>query len=78
MLGEKASYKASAFLYFSVTFTIIGFAIVSLVQGIRMQFSGNTPFALALYISAPLLVFASYMSFQKAYYKLRVLSMARR
>jgi hypothetical protein len=75
--SAKTEYKLSAIIYFMIAFVLVGFAIVSLVQGVKTQFAGDTLFGFALYIATPLLVFVSYLSYQKAHYKLHVLAMAR-
>ncbi|MCX6799023.1 MAG: hypothetical protein NTW59_02935 [Candidatus Diapherotrites archaeon] len=77
LLSEITKYKISASLYFILTFTIIGFSIVSLVQGFVNQFDGKTTLAFAYYFATPLLVFVSYIAYMKAHYKLRVIAMAR-
>ena len=75
MLSEgKFRYKALAVIYFGVTFTLVGFAIVSLVQGIKLQFAENIAESLAFYVVTPLLVFVSYLSYKKAHYKIEVLA----
>ena len=77
LFGQKTEYKFSAIAHFVITFVIIGFAIVSLVHGIKVQFSGNTLLGFLFYFVAPLLVFISYLTYKKAHYKLRVLALAR-
>ncbi len=74
---QKAGYKLSALIHFLATFLLVSFSIIALVQGIKLQFSGDTYFAITLYFATPLMVYVSFLSFQKAHYKLRVLAMAR-
>jgi hypothetical protein len=74
---QKAGYKLSALAHFLVTFLLVSFSIISLVQGIKLQFAGDTYFAITLYFATPLMVYISFLSFQKAHYKLRILAMAR-
>jgi len=76
-VAAKYEYKLSAAFHFILTFSLVGFAIVSLVQGVKMQFAGDTLMGFALYFTAPLLVFVSYLTYTKAHYKLRVLALAR-
>ncbi len=76
LIGAKTEYKFSAIFHFVMTFTLVGFAIVSLVNGIKLQFEGETIMGFLFYIATPLLVFVSYLTYQKAHYKLRVLAMA--
>lgn len=75
--NPNTEYKLLAVLYFFIAFLLVGFAIVSLVQGIKTQIAGDTMLGFALYFATPLLVFVSYLSYQKAHYKLHVLAMAR-
>ncbi len=75
-LGAKTEYKISAILHFVITFSLVGFAIVSLVRGIQVQFAGDTVIGFMFYFAAPLMVFVSYLTYKKAHYKLKVLAMA--
>ena len=77
VMGEKISYKFSIALHFVLTFLLVSFSIVALVQGIRMQFAGETALGLAFYFTMPLLVFVSYLAYRKAHYQLGVLAMSR-
>jgi len=77
-INDKLEYNASAALYFLITFTLVGFAIVALVNGIKVQFDGDTMLGFLFYFSAPLLIFVSYLTYQKAHYKLRVIALARK
>ena len=77
-ITDKIEYKSLAALYFIITFTFVGFAIVSLVNGIKVQFEGDTLLGFLFYFSAPLLIFVSYLTYQKAHYKLRVIALARK
>ncbi len=77
-ITDKIEYKSLAVLYFIITFTFVGFAIVSLVHGIKVQFEGNTLLGFLLYFAAPLLIFISYLTYQKAHYKLRIIALARK
>ena len=70
----KTVYKLSVAVHFVITFLLIAFSIVSLVQGIKVHFEGNTFLALGFYIATPLMVFVSFLSYQKAHYKLKVLA----
>jgi hypothetical protein len=75
--SDKIEYNALAALYFLITFVLVGFAIVSLVNGIKLQFAGETLLGFLFYFAAPLLIFVSYLTYQKAHYKLRVIALAR-
>jgi len=55
----------------------VGFAIVALVNGIKVQVDGNIFLGFLFYFAAPLLIFVSYLAYQKAHYKLRVIALAR-
>ncbi|MBN2067585.1 MAG: hypothetical protein JW744_03910 [Candidatus Diapherotrites archaeon] len=77
-LIENLDYKIMAVAYFVATFVLIGISIVALVQGIMSQAGANLVGALLYYAATPLLIMASYMTFHKGYYKLRVLAMARK
>lgn len=74
---DTLEYNFLAAAYFVITFTLIGFAMVAVVQGIKLQFSGETLPGFLFYFAAPLMVFASYLSYQKAHYKLNVIALAR-
>ncbi len=76
-MKAKLEYKVLATIYFIVTFILIGFAIVSLVQGFVSQVAGGTIVALLYYVVTPFLVMGSYLTFNKGYYKLRVIAMSR-
>ena len=76
-ITDKIEYKTLSALYFVITFTFVGFAIVALVNGIKIQFEGATLFGFLFYFAAPLLIFVSYLTYQKAHYKLRVIALAR-
>ena len=77
-LNDKIEYNAMAAMHFIITFTLVGFAIVALVNGIKVQFDGNILLGFLFYFAAPLLIFVSYLTYQKAHYKLRVISLARK
>jgi hypothetical protein len=76
-LKPKVEYNLFATLYFVSTFILVGFSIVTLVQGFFIQANGSMLIALAYYAATPLMIFASYFTFSKGYYKLRVLALAR-
>ena len=73
---DNIEYNFLAALYFLITFTLIGFAMVAIVQGIKFQFGGETLIGFLFYFAAPLLIFVSYLSYQKAHYKLNVIALA--
>jgi hypothetical protein len=73
-MDSTTKYKVSAAFYFIITLFLVGFAIVSLVQGIRMQFVEDLVQAFMFYIVTLLLVFVSYVSYRKAHHKFFVLS----
>ncbi len=77
VLGTKTEYKISSVVHFLITFTLVGFAIVSLVQGIKVQFGGDTALGFMFYFATPLIIFVSYLAYKKAHYKLKVLALAR-
>ena len=70
-------YKFWSAVYFIIAFCLIGFAIVSLVQGLTSQFEGEMPAAFVFYFITPFLVFISYLAYMKAHIKLRVVAMAK-
>lgn len=74
---DKIEYNVLAAVYFIITFTLVGFAMVAVVQGIKLQFGGETITGFLFYFAAPLLIFVSYLSYQKAHYKLGVIALAR-
>ena len=74
----KTTYAFKAGLYYGATILLIGFAIVSLVQGFFVQSSGNTFIALLHYLASALMVIFSYFSHKKASYKMHVLHMSRK
>ena len=76
-LSDKIEYKALAALHFIISFILVGFAIVALVNGIKVQVDGNIFLGFLFYFAAPLLIFVSYLTYQKAHYKLRVIALAR-
>lgn len=76
-LKTNFEYNLMALLYFIFTFILVGFSIVTLVQGFFIQANGSMLIALAYYAATPLMIFASYFTFSKGYYKLHVLAMAR-
>ncbi len=76
-MKPKVEYNLFATLYFISTFILVGFSIVTLVQGFFIQANGSMLIALAYYAATPLMIFASYFTFSKGYYKLHVLAMAR-
>jgi len=75
--GKKTSYKISVAVHFIITFFLVGFGIVSLVHGIKMQFFGDTITGFLFYFSTPLLIFVSFLTYKKAHYKLKVLALAK-
>ena len=75
--NDKVEYQLMAALHFIITFVLVGFSIVSLVQGIKLQFGGEIFMGFLFYFAAPLLIFVSYLAYQKAHYKLRVIALAR-
>ncbi len=76
-MEEKSTYKVSVAAHFLVTFLLVSFAIVSLVQGIKMQFDGSTYISIAFYFATPIMVFVSYVAYKQAHYKLGVLALSR-
>lgn len=74
---DQIEYNFLALVYFLITFILIGFAMVAVVQGIKLQFGGETFIGFLFYFAAPLLIFVSYLAYQKAHYKLRVIALAR-
>jgi len=76
-MDNLTPYKVWAAVYFIIAFCLIGFAIVSLVQGLTNQFEGKMPAAFVFYFITPFLVFISYLSYLKAHMKLRVVAMAK-
>ena len=76
-MKPRTEYKVLSAVYFIATFVLIGFAIISLVQGFVSQISGAMTTALLYYITTPFLVMGSYLTFSKGYYKLRVLAMSK-
>jgi len=73
-MKPKTRYKISAALYFALTLFLVGFAIVALVQGIKMQFSESLVQAFLFYVATLLLVFVSFISYKKAHHKFFVLA----
>ena len=76
--SEKFKYKVSIAIHFIFTFLLVSFAIVSLVQGIKLQFlEGSTLFGFLFYFATPVMVFVSYLTYRRAHYKLDVIAMSR-
>ena len=73
-MKPEVEYKIMSAAYFVLTFVLIGFAIVSLVQGFVNQVAGGLFAALFFYMATPFIILASYLTFGKGYHKLKVLA----
>jgi len=75
-LSELAKYKFLGYAYFILAFCMIGLSIAGFVQGLKIQFAGETIAAFLFYFSTPIIIFVSYFYFKKARQKLHVVDIS--
>ncbi len=76
-MDEKKGYTIKTALFFFATVVLVGFSIVTMVQGIMEQYRGIFIPAFIFYVVTVTFIVGSFLSYKKANHMLNVLNTSR-